>query len=221
MVSVTPSQIGWDGIDLTTVQVKHDGAVQPVWIDGDTLRFYAPISPTRYMSETVFWLGRGDRPGAGIPAQPIASRAEPGVIDHYTATLHVEENHVYSPQVDEGDHWFWSQLSAPFTTTVPFTLTALADAPAQLTVAVWGNTQSPAAIDHLYRVLVNDQLLGEFAWDGQGPHTIEADVPHGVLREGAEHCDLFPARCQRRDGRHHVLELVRTALSARIRRTGR
>jgi hypothetical protein len=62
IVSVTPSQIGWDGIDLATVQVKHNGLTQPAWIDAATLRFYAPISRTRYMSETVFWLERGDQP---------------------------------------------------------------------------------------------------------------------------------------------------------------
>ncbi len=185
MVSVTPSQIGWDGIDMATVRVKHDGIAQPVWIDSGTLRFFAPISPTRFMSETVFWLERGDQPGAEIPLQPSIPRSDLNLIDHYMATLHMEENHVYSPQVDEGDHWFWSQLSAPFTATVPFTLTALADGPAQLTVAVWGYTQSPAAIDHIYRVLMNDHLLGEFAWDGQGPHTIEAEVPPGALHEGA------------------------------------
>ncbi len=39
--------------------------------------------------------------------------------------------------------------------------------------------------------LLNDQLLGEFTWDGQGPHTIEADVPAGVLREGANTATLI------------------------------
>jgi hypothetical protein len=112
------------------------------------------------------------------------------VIDHYTATLHVEENHVYSPQANQGDHWFWAQLSAPFTTTIPFTLTALVEGPAQITAAVWGNTEAPPAIDHIYRVLVNDQLLGEFGWDGQGPHLVEVDMPPGVLREGANTATL-------------------------------
>jgi hypothetical protein len=123
--------------------VKHNGLTQPVWIDGATLRFYAPISRTRYMSETVFWLERGDQPAAEIPAQPIAPRDDLGPIDHYAATLHLEENHVYSPQANQGDHWFWAQLSAPFTTTIPFTLTALVKGPAQITAAVWAIQKYP------------------------------------------------------------------------------
>ena len=72
MVSVAPAQLGWEGIDPAAVQVKHDGVAQPVWVEGDMLRFYAPISPTRYMSETVFWLEQGDQPGTKIPVQPLA-----------------------------------------------------------------------------------------------------------------------------------------------------
>jgi len=190
-VSVQPAEIGWSGVDLATLHVRHDDIALPTWIDGETLRFYTPISPTRYMSETVFWLERGDQPGAQISDQPIAPRGNFSQIDHYTATLRMEENHLYSPQVKEGDHWFWAQLPAPLTKTIPFTLTALVDGPARLTIDVWANTEAPSAVDHAYRLLLNDQLLGEFAWDGQGPHTLEADVPAGALREGANTLTLI------------------------------
>lgn len=190
IIAVKPAEIGWGGVDLATVRVKHDGVALPTWIDGGTLHFYAPISPTRYMSETVFWLERGDQPGAQISEQPIAPHNDVGLIDHYTATLRVEENHVYSPQAKDSDRWFWAQLPAPITRTIPFTLTAPVDAPARLTIDVWANTEAPTAVDHIYRVLLNDQLLGEFAWDGQGPHTIEADVPAGTLHDGANTATL-------------------------------
>ena len=143
IASVKPVEIGWGGVDLATLRVRHDDVALPTWIDGDTLRFYAPISPTRYMSETVFWLERGDQPGAEITEQPIEPRSNPGPIDHYTATLRVEENHVYSPQVIDGDHWFWAQLPAPITRTIPLTLTAVVAAPAHLTIDVWGSTAAP------------------------------------------------------------------------------
>jgi hypothetical protein len=184
IVSVNPVSIGWGGVDPATVQVKHDDVPLPTWIDGDRLRFHAPISPTRFMSETVFWLERDDRSGARISEQPIRPRGDLNPIDHYTAALRLEDNRVYSPLVKDGDHWFWAQMPAPITKTIPFTLTALANGPAHLTIEVWANTEAPAAIDHVYRVFVNEQPVGEFAWDGQGPHTIRADVPAGVLREG-------------------------------------
>jgi hypothetical protein len=183
MASIRLAEIGWLDVDPATVQVKRGSVAQPVWIDGDALRFYAPLHPTRYMSETVIWLERGDQPGAQISAQPIALRGDLVPIDHYTATLRLEENHVYSPQVQDGDHWFWAQLPAPITRTIPFTLTAPAVGPAHLSIDVWASTDAPAAVDHAYRVAVNDQWLGEFTWDGQGRHTIQAAVPAGVLRE--------------------------------------
>ena len=191
ILSVEPAELGWGDVDRATLQVKHDGTAQPTWIDGDTVRFYAPISPTRYMSETVFWLERGDQPGPRISEQAAAPRGDLGLLNHYTATLHLEENHVYSPQVKDGDHWFWAQLPAPMTRTVPFTLTALVDGPAHLAIDVWASTEAPTPADHLYRIALNDHLLGEFPWDGQGPHTIEADVPAGVLREGANTATLI------------------------------
>ncbi|HTP10133.1 MAG TPA: C25 family cysteine peptidase [Anaerolineae bacterium] len=184
IVSVRPADVGWGGVDPATVQVKYDGNALPVWIDNDQLRFYAPISPTRYMSETVFWLERSDQASPRISEQPIAARGDLGSIDHYTATLHLEENPIYSPQVASGDHWFWAQLPAPITKTVPFTLTALADGAAEVTIEVWSNTEAPTPIDHDYRLAVNDHPLGDFTWDGQGWHTIEAAIPPGVLHEG-------------------------------------
>ena len=195
-VAVNPTEIGWGDVDLATLHVTYAGITQSTWIDGKTLRFYAPISPTRYMSETVFWLERDDQPGPRILEQPIEPHTDFGAIDHYTATLHLEENHVYAPQAVEapqamgapqatgGDPWFWMQLLAPLTTTLPFTLTAPVAAPAHVTLEVWGSTEAPAAIDHAYRLQLNDAALGEFTWDGAGLHRIEAEVPAGVLREG-------------------------------------
>ncbi len=189
-VAVNPAEIGWSGVDLATLQVKYDGVAQPTWIDGNTLHFYAPISPTRYMSETVFWLERSDQSGARLAEQPIEPRGDLRPSDHYTATLHVEENHVYSPQATGGDHWFWAQLLAPITKTIPFTLTAPVTAPARVTIEVWGSTEAPTDLDHAYRLLLNDQALGEFAWDGAGLHRVEAAVPAGVLREGVNTATL-------------------------------
>jgi hypothetical protein len=184
LVALNPAQLGWNGIDPAAVQVKQGGLVLPTWIDGETLRFYAPISPTRYMSETVFWLERGDQITAHISEKPIDSLGHLARVDHYTAALHLEENLVYAPQAAGGDHWFWAQLPAPITKTIPLTVTAVADGPAHLTIEVWSNTEAPTEFDHAYRLLLNDQFLGEFAWDGQGPHTIQAEVPAGVLRAG-------------------------------------
>lgn len=177
--------IGWDTgrIDLSSLHVTSDGVELPVWVQPASLRFFAPISPTRYMSETVFWLEQGDTPGLHIVDQPAVASSGLDLRNGYTATLHLEENHIYSPQVKESDHWFWAQLPAPITATFTLTTSGLLPGPARLQLEVWGSTTAPPNPDHLYRLTLNGQALGDYAWDGQGPHTIEAVIPAGVLQE--------------------------------------
>ena len=164
--------------------MTSDGVALPVWADATALRFFAPISPTRYMSETVFWLEQADQPDQTIGAQEPTAAGTLAIADRYTATLRLEENQTYSPQVVEGDHWFWLQLPAPITKTFALTTSALVPGPAQVRINVWGSTEAPADPDHAYRLTLNDQPLGEFPWDGHGQHTIEAAIPAGVLRDG-------------------------------------
>lgn len=177
--------IGWEGLDLTTLNVTSEGVTLPVWAEATSLRFFAPISLTRYMSETVFWLEQSEQPILQISEQPMMLAGDLAPIDRYTATLRLEENRVYSPQVTEGDHWFWMQLPAPITKTFTVTTSALLPGRARVQIKVWGSTTAPTNPDHAYRLILNDQLLGEFTWDGQGPHTIEAVVPAAVLRDGS------------------------------------
>ena len=187
MAQITAADLrvaGWPESDLPNLRVVHDGQELPTRLTDTALIFYAPISPTRYMSETVFWLRRADQPGTRLSDQPIGSGGDLGLLDRYTATVRLEENRVYSPQVADGDHWLWAQLIAPATKTVTVTLSAVQPGAAQLQIEVWGNTEAPANPDHRYRVAVNGQDAGEVAWDGSGYHTVELAVPDGVLRDG-------------------------------------
>ena len=161
------------------------GVELPVWAEATSLRFLAPLSTTLYMSETVFWLEQSEQPALQMTDQPLTPTGDLAAADRYTATLRLEENRVYSPQVAEGDHWFWQQLSAPITKTFTLTTSALLPGPARVQIAAWGSTAAPANPDHAYRLVLNDQALGDFTWDGQGHQPIEAEIPAGVLREGS------------------------------------
>jgi hypothetical protein len=193
MAQIVPGDlraVGWAESDVPALRVTRDGQEVPTWLVDGVLRFYAPISPTRYMSETVFWLERG----AGSGAQMLESPLDAGSlsqIDRYTATTRLEENHIYSPQVADGDHWLWAQFIAPATRTVTVTLSALMPGPARLRVEVWGNTEAQADPDHRYRVSMNGQDLGEATWDGSGYHTIDLAVPDDALRDGENVVTLF------------------------------
>ncbi len=184
MVALRPSDlraIGWDTIDPARLRVYYQGREQPVWLHDNTLIFYAPISPTRYMSETVYWLRRD---GLNRRIDDRVGAASVNGIDHYTATVHAEDDRVYAPQVNEGDHWFWVQLPAPITRTFTVTLSAVAAGPARMTIETWASTESSVSPAHHYRVAVNGQSLADETWDGMGWHTIGLDVPDGVLKDG-------------------------------------
>ncbi len=176
--------IGWDTIDLSRLRVIYHDQVQPVWIADDSLRFYASISPTRYMTESVYWL----KPDAGaaltITQTPIGPTPAPGRGDHYTATTRVEENRLYAPQVQTGDHWFWAQLPAPQSKTFSITLTSLAGGTARARIEVWSNTSAAQSPDHHLRVAINDRAAADDKWDGAGWHTIDFEIPDGFLKEG-------------------------------------
>jgi hypothetical protein len=199
MIEVKPSDlktIGWAKIDLAQIRVDAEpsrgGHDQPVWMHDDMLVFYAQISPTRYMTQSVYALKIG-APTIKIAAIAPVPAAGLASVEHYTATVHAEPNRVYMPQVEEGDHWFWMQLPAPKTKTFTVTLSDMVNGPARMHVEVWASTEGPTSPDHHYRIAINDRPIADEAiaifwrdeaWDGTGRHSIDFDVPAGVLHNG-------------------------------------
>lgn len=188
--------IGWTKIDPTQIRVDAEpargGHEQPVWVHDDALVFYAQVSPTRYMTQSMYALKIG-APTIKITDTPPVPAAGLVSVDHYTATVRAEQNRVYMPQVEEGDHWFWVQLPAPQTKTFTVTLSDMVSGPARMHIEVWASTEGPSSPDHHYRIAINDQPLADEAipsfwwdesWDGTGRHSIDFDVPVGVLRSG-------------------------------------
>jgi hypothetical protein len=124
-------------------------------------------------------------PAQLVEEQAVKQTPQETSTDCYTATVHAEENLIYSPQVKEGEHWFWSSLPAPQSATFPITLTNVAPGPGRLVVAVWGSTTASQSPNHHLRVSVNGRGVADETWDGQVRRTITTEVPSGVLIEGA------------------------------------
>jgi hypothetical protein len=181
-VSITPDDlraIGWRAVPLDQIQVTYRDQVQPVWVDAAALHFYAAITPTRYMTGSVYFLKRG--PSPAIPestALPNGARVET-----YQAATRAEQNKVYAPQA-QGDTWFWERLTAPTTRTFTLTLSAVAHGPAMLRLETWSSTAGLGAADHHVRVSVNGRDAGDAAWDGSVRRTLELAVPEDVLIDG-------------------------------------
>jgi hypothetical protein len=185
--------LGWIDSDSVQFCLFYRGRPQPLWVDGRgktlSLRFYGQANQSRYAPENVYWLQREQRRGCGSFPGPSGSSSSSvpvhGLVDRSIATVRAEENQLYLPQMGKGDHWFWVKLSAPQTQTFDVGLTAVAPGQGRLRVEVWASTQGAVAPDHHLRISVNGQPVADETWDGQGHHTIEADLPARLLKEGA------------------------------------
>ncbi len=175
--------------DPEALRLFHRGQPQPVWLAGEgqslALRFYGQASQSVYSAASVYILQAGNGPVnwmAETPGSaPVSGEAVSG---QAVATLHLEADERYSPQVEAGDHFFWRTLAAPGSTAFDFSLPAVGEGGAQLRVEVWASTEAPQEPDHRMRLALNGELLADLAWDGIGRHTLEAEVPPGVLAPG-------------------------------------
>lgn len=182
--------LGWSHVDPAQLRLFYHGQLRPLWVQGRAeklvLRFYGQATQSRYARDNVYFLRTGGGPDRSIgEGNPVAQTSGESAVDRYAATVRVEENRLYSSQVENGDHWFWTSLPAPQTQTFDVTLTAVAPGRGRLRLEVWASTEAPMAPDHHLAISVNGQPVADETWDGRGRHTIEADLPADLLKEGA------------------------------------
>jgi len=184
--------------DPTRLHLYLRGQEQQLWVEKQTgsyhLYFYGQGSDSLYTTDNVYWL-KLDHNNANVDKKPY-SRGNVGVKQqptlasgvmpesYFLGTIHNEENHIYAPQVKEGDHWFWAVLPAPKQQTFEIQLLKTAPGRGHIRVAVWSSTEAPISPDHHIRITINGQINNDETWDGLGRHTLEADIPTGILIEG-------------------------------------
>ena len=199
--------VGWDNerLDPALVKMIHQGRSVPVWIEGEgsnlSLNFYGKASNNKYSSLNPYFMFYKDEQADGL-AVPYDFLLEAGgdvsgdgeIVDHnrnfnnpidsYVASLLVEENLYYSPQVEVGDPWMWGSLTAPQKEDYEITFNNIVEAGGKITIELWGKTESEVSPDHHVQVSINDYPVADEKWDGVGRFSIMADIPEGVLQEG-------------------------------------
>ncbi len=201
LYSVTSSDLRADAPSLAAADparlvLSLRGQPQPLWAEGEpgdfTLRFYGQSPDSRYTAQSNYWLEikpTGEITPTTAWEQPAgASVSTP--VDACLAMERLEQNLVYAPQAESGDHWFWQSLAAPKNQPFEVTLAHAAAGAGRVRVAVWASTSAPVNPDHHLQVLINGQVVADESWDGNGRRTIEADVPAGVLVDGANAVEL-------------------------------
>jgi hypothetical protein len=194
-------QAGWKQVDENRLRLFYQGQAQPLWVEGQgggpRLLFYAQATTSLYTTENRYWLVDGSEPGfllgreatgasvtptPAIPAAPVAISLPS---DAYQATTRIDENRVYVPQVESGDHWFWGSLPAPRTQEFEVSADAIASGPGQLQLAVWASTEASISPDHHLRLSFNGQIVADDRWDGKGWHILAAELPEGLIHQGS------------------------------------
>lgn len=197
---------GWNvaDIDPEHLQVLNRGRERPFWLEGRggdlKLHFYAQRTNSPYIRQNVYWLvdQRYQREDAiQSPNSAEVDAAETPDIglalggplgpEAYAASLELEENLIYAPQVQDFDNWFWLSMPAPFSQDFEFDLSDVATGPGVVLIEVWATTQASQSPDHHLRLTVNEQQLADEFWDGRGLKIITAEVPEGILRSGLNH----------------------------------
>ena len=153
------------GSQTSKLMLFNLGQQVPLWFGGEkagdlsdpgSIYFYASPSSSRFTSENVYWLVQGASPEIESPwmVKPtqdevvqfhkLLTTTETLAPDTYFATTRLEQNLLYTPQVEKGDHWLWLSMAAPGSQSVDTTLKNLAAGPGRIRVGLWARTEAPA-----------------------------------------------------------------------------
>lgn len=171
--------------DRPRLTLTRSGKPIPLGLTGDEaghLFFWAAAPDSRYMQQAVYLLTLSDHPlrPISIVSTPLAGPD----LRSYSTTITLEENNRYSPTAPDGEHWFWQRLIAPDALDISISLPGAMPNAGRLTVDLWASSANSANPDHQLRLTVNEQIVGDFQWDGQGRKDIVADLPPGILMDG-------------------------------------
>lgn len=156
----------------------------PTLFANGQLYFWGEPSTSPYSAENVYRLTFDGTPLAFPTRDATPNEATP--LPFYLHTVVLEENELYEPEIQEGEHWFWAYLPAPNTFDTAFQADAVvSDAEGTMRLTFHAVTDAPSlSPDHHVRVFINETLVAEATWDGKGAYTLESPIPAGVVREG-------------------------------------
>jgi hypothetical protein len=171
-------------------------AQDSIFSPGETLRFYAQPSFSRWSATDTYLLTETSLAGKTIPTR--SAEVVPGMTPGKAWIEQVsDENQIYTPDcLDcgaiplslDGDRWTWARLAYPDKTSDWFEFFASDVNPSQTAsfTSWWiGYTDVDATPDHKVNVTLNGTLLGAVIWDGKTAAQSTLAIPAGVLHSGS------------------------------------
>lgn len=193
-------------VESSNLRISWRGIPIPAWIEEDAagkrLRFFASRPSSLYSQEDYYWLQWGAQASewpeqaAGDIEQnapfsqdlstvpSVTSKVENTVLSE----LRLEQQSLYSPQVESGDRFMWKIIAAPATEDFSFDLTNLGGNSsdlAELVIDVWASTEARVEPDHAMEVYVNGEKIANMTWDGRGRQSFSVQFPARALKAGA------------------------------------
>src|SRR5262249_28764106 len=184
-------------IPTSSLRLSRQGTSVAFHVEPDPTRF-GPNSSLYFLTEGASLNPYGDAeyellPGAlGLQMSEEQTTPAASTVLEEQATLTREENHYYQAGLlDAPDLWLWDLLVSPVSKSYAFAADHVSSGSAgHVTVWLQGASDFDGVTDHHVRVRVNGVMVGDATWDGRLPNTIDADVPAGVIHEGANTLDL-------------------------------
>jgi len=181
-------KINLDRVDLTRLSLTLRGEPQPLWVtgNGSSLRlvFFGSPADSLYTNQNVYIL-QTDPKAQALPMEEIAAAPGSAVAsEFFTETVRIEENLVYSPLVEEGEHWFIANLPAGQSKAFTFKVEKTLPFPSILRLQVWSSTTANVDPNHHLRVKLNDQVVIDELWGGIGNRLLKGIAPAGALVAG-------------------------------------
>jgi hypothetical protein len=190
--------------DPKKMRLFYLGQEQPFWLEHtgkDTyVQFFAQSSSSLYTNKNIYWLVADEHIDQELGWQNNAHAVsnQAGMVEYpvkyptfenlsrgsYYAVEHQEQNKVYQPLVEGGDHWFWQTLPAPKSVSYEFSLTTLSFGEALLRFCVWSGTEANVNPDHHLKISINGKDVSDEFWDGKGIHLLEKEITNQILQEG-------------------------------------
>jgi hypothetical protein len=164
----------------------HVEPAKEIYGPGSRLYFVsdgASLNP--YGNQAVYELSSG---AAGTEMPLASGSGSGGPLSFQWQEISREENRYYQAGLLETDDlWFWDVLLAPTTKSFSFEVSALAATgePSRLSVWLSGVSDLPESPDHHLRVAVNGTPVADSTFEGKTALGLTAEIPEGVLREGA------------------------------------
>ena len=192
---------GWDlaKIDPTTLTLVSRGHNVPIRLIGledkkfdttDAMEFVGEIPQSRYYKTNMFFLSQVKGGGARMRDQ-AAETAGGNRPSTYRAHARKQGNEAYYSESPSDAHWFFeTELLSPVSLDIPLTIDhpVATSEPAKLTVGMQGLSMYGFADPNHNRqrilVYVNDELVGEHAWNFDLYVTPVLDVPSELLVDG-------------------------------------